>query len=298
MSTDAFITILIAEDNQISREMMSKILVARGFNVVEAKDGDEAIEIMRSTNIDLAIVDINMAPTGGFAFVRYLVVKGLDVPVVVVTADDSSDLLIESSALGVQRVLQKPVAPSRLLETVVHILKRRGLNPDHMGVQVTDTKLSAQDLMRRAIALAEKNYKSGKGGPYGAVVANETGEILGEGVNGMMGRVDPTAHAEVMAIRQAAEKLGRSDLSDCVLYLSSEPTMMGKALILSVGIKKVYYGLSHDEIKSARLSEEKVRQAMAQEQQNQTQAAVYEQAAHEEAMDMFQGWIRSRADQH
>lgn len=289
MSENSFINILIAEDNQVSREMMAKILGSKGFHIWHAQDGDEAIEVIKKEPVDLAIVDINMAPTGGFEFMKFLVVQGNDVPVVIVTADDSSDLLMEASALGVGRVLQKPVPPQRLIDTVVHILKRRGLNPDHMGVEVHDTKLSGDDLMKRAIQLAEDNYKKGNGGPYGAVVSNDKGEILGEGVNGIMARSDPTAHAEVMAIRQAAEKLGRSDLKDCVLYLSSEPTMMGKALILSVGIPKVYYGLSHAEIKVARQSEEKVRREM----QNELPDTIYEQLGHEAAMDMFQSWISS-----
>jgi tRNA(Arg) A34 adenosine deaminase TadA/ActR/RegA family two-component response regulator len=287
-----FITVLIAEDNQVSRQMMAKILAAKGLSILEAANGDEAIEIIKKKAVDLAIVDINMAPTGGFEFVKYLVVKGIDLPVVVVTADDSSDLLIESSSLGVQRVLQKPVQPQRLVDTVVHILKRRGLNPSPVAVERIDTRFSGEDLMKRAIDLAEKNYKSGKGGPYGAIIANEKGEILGEGVAGNMGRVDPTAHAEVMAIRRAAEKLNTTDLKDCILYVSSEPTMMGKALIISVGIRKVYFGLSHDEIKSVRQSEEKVRQGIVNQEQAQ---ALYTQLSHEEAMDMFQGWIRERA---
>lgn len=294
MDAKPFINILVAEDNRLSREMMAKILTQRGFNVLEAEDGDQAIDVIRKTDVDLAIVDINMAPTGGFEFVRYLIVKGLKIPVVVVTADDSSDLLIESSSLGVQRVLQKPVAPNRLLETVVHILRRHGLNPDPMGVEVIKTQFSGEDLMHRAIELAEKNYKSGKGGPYGAVIADQDGKILGEGVNGAQGRIDPTAHAEVMAIRQAAEKLGKADLSDCVLYLSSEPTMMGKALILSVGIRQVYFGLTHDEIKSARQAEEKVRRAFAHDDHTDTR---YDQLAHEEAMDMFQSWIKDQTGQ-
>ena len=144
--------------------------------------------------------------------------------------------------------------------------------------------------MHRAIELAENNYKAGKGGPYGAVLADQDGKILGEGVNGIMARSDPTAHAEVMAIRQAAEKLKDGDMSKCALYISSEPTMMGKALILSVGIPKVYIGLSHDEIKSVRMSEEKVRREMTGTQQPATE---YIQLGHEEAMDMFQGWIQT-----
>lgn len=290
MAEKPFINILIAEDNQVSREMMAKVLGARGFNILHAKDGDEAIAIIKKESVDIALVDINMAPTGGFEFVKFLVVRGIDVPVVVITGDDSSDLLTEASSLGVMRVLQKPVAPTRLTDTVVHILKRRGFNPDHMGVAVHDTKFSGEDLMHRAIELAENNYKSGKGGPYGAVLADQDGKILGEGVNGIMARSDPTAHAEVMAIRQAAEKLKDGDMSKCILYVSSEPTMMGKALILSVGIPKVYVGLSHDEIKSVRMSEEKVRRELTQTQQQP--ATEYIPLGHEEAMDMFQGWIK------
>lgn len=282
MSSQSYINVLIAEDNQVSREMMGKILSGRGFNILYATDGGEAIEMAKKHRPDLALVDINMAPTGGFEFVKYLVGNAIDLPVVIVTSDDSSDLLIEATGLGVQRVLQKPVAPNRLVDTVIHILKRRGFNPNHMGVETHNTRFSGDDLMRRAIELAEHNYKSGKGGPYGAVVANEKGEILGEGVNGILARSDPTAHAEVMAIRQAAEKLGRSDLKDCVLYVSSEPTMIGKALIVSVGINNVYYGLSHKDIKSVREEEKDISEAS------------YQQIGHEEAMDMFQNWLKTR----
>ena len=288
MAETPFINILIAEDNKVSREMMAKILEGRGFHIVHASDGGEAIEALDEKEIDLAIVDINMAPKGGFAFVKHLLLNGLDVPVVVVTGDDSSDLLLEASNLGVRRVLQKPVQPGRLVETVVHILKRRGLNPDHLGVEVHSTQFSENDLMQRAIKLAEQNYKSGKGGPYGAIVANAKGEILGEGVNGIMARSDPTAHAEVMAIRQASEKLKRANLEDCILYSSSEPTMMGKALIISVGIPIVYYGLSHDDIKSVRSAEEKVRTALADETKAETE---FKMLGHQEAMDMFQDWV-------
>lgn len=274
----AFITILIAEDNVVSREMMSAILQTQGYKTIPASDGDEAIAVIQEQDVDLALVDINMAPTGGFEFVKYLLVNGIDVPVVVVTADDSSDMLIEASALSVQRVLQKPIQPARLLETVSKILKRRGLNPAPMGVEAHDSKFSHEALMARAIELAHKNAQSKKGGPFGAVLADPSGKILGEGANGITSRSDPTAHAEVMAIRQAAERLGRSDLSDCVLYVSSEPTMIGKALIQSVGIAKVYYGLSHAEAGQIR-----AKTAHLPETQ-------YEQLGHDAATAMFMQW--------
>jgi tRNA(Arg) A34 adenosine deaminase TadA/CheY-like chemotaxis protein len=277
MSENSFINILIAEDNEVSREMMAGVLRTQGFNVHGAVDGDSAIQVVRDKDIDVALVDINMAPTGGFEFVRYLVAKGIKVPVVIITSDDSSDILTVANGLGVSRVLQKPVGPDRLIQTVHQILKRRGVNPGPLAVESHETHFSPEDIMRKVIALADKNASSKKGGPFGAIVTDVSGKILGEGASGVSGRVDPVAHAEVMAIRQAAEKLGRADLSDCVLYCSSEPTMMGKSLVLSVGIKKVYYGLTHVELSQLRPRE-------------RSENPEYIQISHDKALEMFRRW--------
>ncbi len=250
MTQEAFINILVAEDNDLSREMMSGVLRTQGYRVYGAINAESAIKVVEDRDIDLALVDINMSPTGGFEFIKYLIVKGLTIPVVVITGDDSSHVLMEATSLGVRRVLQKPVEPDRLVQTVERLLKQRGLNPKPLAVVARETRYSPDEIMQKAIALAGRNARSRHGGPYGAIVADADGKILGEGVNGISSRVDPTAHAEVMAIRQASERLGRADLSDCVLYCSGEPTMMGKALIASVGIGKVYYGLSNDEART------------------------------------------------
>ena len=282
------INILIAEDNDISRDMMSALLRTRGYNIIGVTDGQKAIDTVRLENIDLALVDINMEPKGGFSFVEYLVAQGKDIPVVIVTGDESSDILMKASALGVAQVIQKPLEPNRLIETVRRILKRRGINPDPLAVSAHEATLSAVDLMHRAIEIAEINARSGKGRAFGAVVADKAGHVLGEGVNGVSSRVDPAAHAEVMAIRQAAERLGRADLSDCILYVSSEPTMMGKALIISVGIEKVYFGLTHEEVKNARADsvqrETKVRESIKEYAPTTVE---YEQILNEGARAMF-----------
>ncbi|MBS7395197.1 MAG: nucleoside deaminase, partial [Prevotellamassilia sp.] len=73
--------------------------------------------------------------------------------------------------------------------------------------------MKKEELMRRAIALAGENVRQG-GGPFGAVIARN-GEIIAEGVNRVTAHNDPTAHAEVQAIRAACEKLSTFDLSDC-----------------------------------------------------------------------------------
>lgn len=281
------INILIAEDNEISRELMSSILSTQGYNIIPASDGEAAINATKKHTIDLALVDLNMEPKGGFEFVKYLVTHGINLPVVIITADDSSDILIRANELGVTRVLQKPVEPDRLISVAQHVLKRYGHNISAIAVTRHDLRYSHDQLMQRAIELAKRNAKTKKGGPFGAVVTDAQGQILGEGTNGITSRVDPTAHAEIMAIRKAAEKLGRADLSDCILYCSSEPTMMGQALIISVGIKHVYYGLSHKEINIIRSHENKVRAELGNTENKDTQ---YTQIGHDDAMTMFERW--------
>ncbi len=281
------INILIAEDNQISRELMASVLKTQGYGIVPASDGHEAIRAIDDCAVDLALVDLNMEPKGGFEFIKHLVVNGITLPVVIITADDSSDILVRASELGVTRVLQKPVEPDRLISVVQRILKHYGHNLNVLASQFYETRYTPDQLMQRAIDLAERNAKTKNGGPFGAVIANGEGEVLGEGVNGITSRIDPTAHAEIMAIRQAAEKLGRSDLSDCVLYCSSEPTMMGQALIISVGIKQVYYGLSHMDIHDICVQETKVRAELSKEKQTETH---YIQLGHDHAVTMFQRW--------
>lgn len=285
MEQDGFIKILVAEDNDISRELMVSILKSQNFAVDAVPDGSAAIKAVQGSSYDLAIVDLNMLPQTGFDFMKYLLSQGIKLPVIVTTADDSSDLLIQASTYGVRRVMQKPVDPARLLETVRRLLKRRGLNPAPMGVGTHETHLSPEDLMNHAIDLAQKNAASGRGGPFGALIADEKGKILGEGTNGLASRFDPTAHAEVMAIRQASEKLGSADLRGCTLYCSSEPTAIGKALIASVGIPKVYYGLSHKDVQELRAREEPF--------QEKTPEPEYAQLGHDKAAAMIAAWKKS-----
>ncbi len=281
------INILIAEDNDISRELMASVLKTQGFNIIPARDGDEAIAIVEKQTPDLALVDLNMEPKGGFAFVQHLVAYDIDIPVVIITADESTDVLTRAQKFGVTRVLQKPVEPERLISITKAVLKRYGHNLNAIATETYINRYSPDQLMQRTIDLAEQNAKSKKGGPFGAIVAASDGSILGEGANGITSRVDPTAHAEIMAIRQAVEKLQRSDLSECILYCSSEPTMMGQALIISVGIKQVYYGLSHEDILEIRAKETQIRAELKQHQPAQT---VYTQMGHDDAVTMFKRW--------
>ena len=91
-----------------------------------------------------------------------------------------------------------------------------------------------------AIRLSEDNVRNG-GGPFGAVIARD-GEIVGTGTNRVTPDCDPTAHAEVNAIRDAASRLGTFDLSGCEIYSSCEPCPMCLGAIYWAHLDRLYYG--------------------------------------------------------
>jgi tRNA(Arg) A34 adenosine deaminase TadA len=99
------------------------------------------------------------------------------------------------------------------------------------------------EFLRRAIELATRNVVRGAGGPFGAVIVRE-GQIVAEAVNTVTATLDPTAHAEVNAIRAAAKALGRFTLAGCQLYTSCEPCPMCLAAAYWARIDAVYYGAS------------------------------------------------------
>jgi len=100
--------------------------------------------------------------------------------------------------------------------------------------------MKKEDFMRRACRLAEESVKNG-GGPFGAVIVKD-GNIVAEGNNRVTADCDPTAHAEVNAIRKAALALGTFDLSGCEIYTSCEPCPMCLGAIYWAHLDKIYYG--------------------------------------------------------
>lgn len=97
-----------------------------------------------------------------------------------------------------------------------------------------------KEFMAEAIRLADENLKTGKGGPFGAVVV-KNGVIVGKAGNSVTSTNDPTAHAEVNAIRDACKNLNTFQLDDCEIYTSCEPCPMCLGAIYWARPKKVYY---------------------------------------------------------
>jgi tRNA(Arg) A34 adenosine deaminase TadA len=100
--------------------------------------------------------------------------------------------------------------------------------------------------MRRAIELAERGMDANSGGPFGCVIAKD-GEIIGEGCNRVTSTNDPTAHAEIIAIREACQKLGAFQLDGCVVYTSCEPCPMCLGAIYWARPERVYFACTRED---------------------------------------------------
>ncbi len=100
--------------------------------------------------------------------------------------------------------------------------------------------------MNKFMKIAKENADNGiikkEGGPFGAVIVDKDGNIIANGNNQVLNSKDPTAHAEIVAIRNACKKLQTYDLSGYILYTSCEPCPMCLSAIIWSNIKKVYYG--------------------------------------------------------
>lgn len=104
--------------------------------------------------------------------------------------------------------------------------------------------------MRRAIELAQNGIDANDGGPFGAVVVRD-GRIIGEGCNRVTSTNDPTAHAEIVAIRNACRELGSFQLTDCVIYSSCEPCPMCLGAIYWARPREVFFACTRADAKNA-----------------------------------------------
>ena len=116
-------------------------------------------------------------------------------------------------------------------------------------------KITDEDIrfMNMAATLAENNIDEG-GGPFGAVIVRN-GEVVATGVNRVTANNDPTAHAEVSAIRNACSKEQTFNLSGCVIYTSCEPCPMCVSALYWAGISRIYYGNTQDDADAINFSD-------------------------------------------
>ena len=151
-------------------------------------------------------------------------------------------------------------------------------------------KIEKEEFMREAIRLSIENVETGKGGPFGAVIVKD-GQIIARGANQVTTSNDPTAHAEVVAIRKACEVLGSFQLDSCELYTSCEPCPMCLGAIYWARPDKIYYANSKEDAKDINFDDQFIYEEI--ERPISERKLFTQQMMRDEAIVGFQKWSES-----
>jgi tRNA(Arg) A34 adenosine deaminase TadA len=141
--------------------------------------------------------------------------------------------------------------------------------------------------LRKAIRLSFEKMETNEGGPFGAVVVRD-GEIVGQGWNRVASTNDPTAHAEIVAIRDACSRLKNFSLQGCEIYISCEPCLMCLAAIHWARLDRIYYAATCDDAAAAGFDDRNVYLEIRKPVEERS--IPMEQAMREEALVALQEW--------
>ncbi|TCZ66539.1 nucleoside deaminase [Flaviaesturariibacter aridisoli] len=144
--------------------------------------------------------------------------------------------------------------------------------------------------MREAIRLSVQNVEKGTGGPFGAVVVKD-GQIIARGANSVTATNDPTAHAEVMAIREACRVLGTFQLDGCEIYTSCEPCPMCLGAIYWARPAKLFYANTKADAAAIQFDDQFIYEEL--EKPVEARSLFTRQLLREEALEAFQMWQSS-----
>lgn len=151
----------------------------------------------------------------------------------------------------------------------------------------------AQRFLCEAIELAQANMESG-GRPFGALVVKD-GKVVATGVNEIIASNDPTAHAELTALRAAGRALGSPNLAGCTVYASGHPCPMCMAAMRLSGVARVYYAYSNDDGAPYGLSTAAIYAELAKSFSDQSMKAGYLPVRLDDRPDLYAEWKRRQA---
>lgn len=144
-----------------------------------------------------------------------------------------------------------------------------------------------KQFMLRAIELSRHNMQAGQGGPFGAVIVKDN-QIIGEGWNQVTSTNDPTAHAEITAIRNAAKNLNSFELKGAQIYTSCEPCPMCLAAIYWARIEQIFYANTRQDAAAIQFDDEFLYQEVSKPLDQRTIPS--HSCAREEALEVFKEW--------
>ena len=151
-------------------------------------------------------------------------------------------------------------------------------------------KNSASKFMKKAIRLSVANVVKGKGGPFGAVVVKD-GKVISRGTNSVTSTNDPTAHADIVAIRKACKKLKTFQLAGCEIYTSCEPCPMCLAAIYWARPDKLYYAGNKEDAAAINFDDKLIYEEIAKPVSERK--IFTQQILREEALEAFKKWSES-----
>lgn len=146
------------------------------------------------------------------------------------------------------------------------------------------------EFMQRAIELAKKNVHRGNGGPFGAVIVRD-GEIIAEAMNEVVSNNDPSAHAEMLAIRRACDKLKQYQLDGCEIYSSCEPCPMCLGAIYWARPDRVYYAANRKDAANSGFDDDYIYREM--ELRPDARHLPFHNVMRHEALEAFKEWDES-----
>jgi guanine deaminase len=149
-----------------------------------------------------------------------------------------------------------------------------------------------ENFMQMAIELSEQNIKHAQGGPFGAVIVKD-GMVVARSANKVVMQNDPTAHAEISAIRMACQELGTYDLEGCEIYTSCEPCPMCLGAIYWAHIGKVYYANTKQDAAAIGFDDHAIYNELEQPMQKRKLGFI--QLMRDEAQAVFKQWQASQA---
>lgn len=156
-----------------------------------------------------------------------------------------------------------------------------------------DEQQNNEKFMRMAIQLSEQNVEQGSGGPFGAVIVKE-GMVIARSANKVVPQKDPTAHAEISAIRLACKELDTYNLEGCVIYTSCEPCPMCLGAIYWTRLDKIYYANTKADAAAIAFDDQLIYEEINRPPAERKLPAV--QLLREEAQIAFKKWTASDAN--
>lgn len=146
-----------------------------------------------------------------------------------------------------------------------------------------------KEFMRRAIELAQNGIEKGTGGPFGAVIVKD-GKIVGEGCNQVTSTNDPTAHAEVVAIRNACKNLESFQLTDCTIYTSCEPCPMCLGAIYWARPAQIFFACTREDAADVGFDDQFIYEEIELPIENRHIKSI--NFLRDEGLKVFQNWVK------